>query len=181
MNLTIDYSVLDWCVRVRNAERAGHLILSQHESSKSRIVLLEDLSKKLSGAPVDVQSYFQEAVSCAERELFRAAVVLSWAGHFGVYFETLYKYYESAIRVSRPKWSFHDSADLRENYPESQLLDMGKEVKLVKKAELRILHGQLSQRNQCAHPTMYQPSMNVTVAYLDQMIVQSLNYLSHTP
>ncbi|MFB2659585.1 hypothetical protein [Shewanella mangrovisoli] len=168
---------LDWVSRVRNAQRAGHVILSVHESAASRIVLLEDLVKKLSGTPVDVQQYFKESVCCLENGLFKAGMVFSWAGHFHVFSEYLYAHHEHDIRESRQKWNFKDLTELKEQYSESQILDVGKEVKFVNRAQLRVLQGQLSQRNQCAHPTMYQPSLNASVGYVDEMVSQALSYM----
>lgn len=168
---------LNWVTKARKAERAGHAALSIHESSASRIVLLEDLVKKLSGAPVDVQQYFKESIRCLENGLFKAGVVFSWAGHFHVFSEYLYANHESDIRTLRQRRVFKDLTELKEQYSESQILDAGKEVKFINRAQLRVLQGQLSQRNQCAHPTMYQPSLNSSVGYVDEMVSQSLSYM----
>ena len=168
----------EWVSRARKATHEAHAILSLHESSPSRVVLLEELIKKLSGTPIDVQEYFKESIKCLESGLFRAAVVFSWAGHFDVYSEYLFRAYETDIKSIRKNWSFKDVVELRENYAESQILDVGKEVNFIKKSTLRILQGQLSQRNSCAHPTMYKPSMNATIGYVDQMVSQSLSYMN---
>ena len=170
----------EWLYRARKATHKAHAILSIHESSPSRVVLLEDMVKRLSGTPIDVQDYFKESIKCLESGLFRAAVVFSWAGHFDVYSEYLYKAYESDIKSARNNWGFKDVVELREKYAESQILDVGKEVNFIKKADLRMLQGQLSQRNRCAHPTMYKPSMNATIGYVDQMVTQSLSYMNNS-
>ncbi len=167
-----------WASRARKATHEAHAILSIHESSPSRVVLLEELVKKLSGTPIDVQEYFKESIKCLESGLFRAAVVFSWAGHFDVYSEYLYRTHEADIRLIRKNWGFKDVVELREKYAESQILDVGKDVNFINKAKLRILQGQLSQRNSCAHPTMYKPSMNATIGYVDQMVSQSLSYMN---
>jgi hypothetical protein len=167
----------NWLVRALNARRAAHSILAKHERSASRVVLLEDLVNKLSVAPVDVQDYFTEAVTCLEQGLYRSGIVLAWAGHFHVFSESLFLKHETNIRTSRPKWIFKDLSDLKEQIAESQLLDVGKEVKFISKANLRVLQGQLSVRNQCAHPTLYRPSMNSAIGYLDEMVRQTLEYI----
>lgn len=169
--------ISSWVNKAKKAEREAHLVLAKHATSPSRVVLLEDLVKLLSGSPVDVQDYFKESITCLEQELFRAAVVMSWAGHFHVYSEMLFSKHEADIKSARPKWSFSDVNELKENYPESQIIDVGKEVKFTKKAHLKILHGQLSIRNQCAHPTMYRPSLNSAIGYVDEMIRQTLGYI----
>lgn len=171
----------DWVARASRARFAAHRALAKHESAASRVVLLEDLSKSLSGTPVDVQDYFSEAISCLESEFYRSGVVLAWAGHFHVFSEVCYAKHEADIRAARPKWSFKDLAELKELVAESQLLIAAKDVKFTTKAQLRILDGQLSVRNQCAHPTLYRPSMNAAIGYVDDMIRQTLSYLPPPP
>lgn len=167
----------DWVARASKARFAAHSALAKHESAASRVVLLEDLAKSLSGTPVDVQDYFSEAVSCLENELYRSGIILAWAGHFHVFSEVCYQKHENDIRAARPKWTFKDLADLKERFAEAQFLTVAKEVKFTTNAKLRILDGQLSLRNQCAHPTLYRPSMNAAIGYVDEMIRQTLSYL----
>jgi len=166
-----------WVLKAKKAERDAHEILAKHEKSPSRVVLLEDLVKTLSGTPVDVQDYFKESITCLEQELFRAAIVMSWAGHFHVYSEVLFTRHESDIKELRPKWKFGDVNELKEGYPEAQIIDVAKEVKFTSKARLRILQGQLSTRNQCAHPTLFRPSLNSSIGYVDEMIRQTIEYI----
>jgi len=170
-------SLEDWVARAISAQRAAHLALAKHELSASRVVLLEDLLKKLSGSPVDVQDYFNEAIMCLEQGFYRSGIVLAWAGHFNVFSDTLFQKHEADIHAARPKWKFNDLSELKEQVAESQLLDAGKEVKFVSKATLRVLQGQLSSRNQCAHPTLYRPSMNFAIGYVDEMVRQTLSYI----
>ncbi|HWJ87795.1 MAG TPA: hypothetical protein VNS12_06975 [Pelagibacterium sp.] len=171
----------DWTARASKARRSAHWALAKHESAASRVVLLEDLTKSLSGTPVDVQDYFSEAISCLESELYRSGIVLAWAGHFHVFSEVCYQKHEADIRAARPKWTFKDLGELKEAIAESHFLIVAKDVKFTTKAQLRILDGQLSQRNQCAHPTLYRPSMNAAIGYVDELIRQTLSYLPSSP
>jgi hypothetical protein len=166
-----------WIARSVAARKQAHRLLATHERSRSRVVLLENLTKQLSGTPVDVQDYFHESIACVEGGLFRAAIVMAWAGHLHVYSESLFYKHEADIRVARPKWSFMDLAELKEQYPEAQILDVGKDVKFIGKAQQKVLLGQLSLRNQCAHPTLYRPSMNAAIGYVDEMVRQTLSYI----
>ena len=86
----------DWTARASKARRAAHRALAKHESAASRVVLLEDLTKSLSGTPVDVQDYFSEAIACLEGELCRSGIVLAWAGHFHVFSEVCYQKHETS-------------------------------------------------------------------------------------
>lgn len=160
------------------ARRAAHHALAGHESAASRVILLEDLTKSLSGTPVDVQDYFRESICCLEGKLYRSAIVVAWAGFFHVFSDTLYDKHEAAIRTARSKWSFKEMAELREAIGESHLLIVAKDVKFITKAQLRMYDGQLSERNQCAHPTLYRPSMNAAIGYVDAMIRQTINCLA---
>jgi hypothetical protein len=167
-----------WIARATNARRAAHDALAQHESAPSRVVLLEDLAKSLSGAPVDVQDYFREAICCLEGKLYRSGIVMAWAGYFHVFAETLFEGHEVAIRAARPKWVFADLAELKESATESHLLVVAKDVRFISRPQLRMIDGQLSQRNQCAHPTLYRPSMNAAIGYVDDMVRQTLRCLT---
>lgn len=170
--------VENWLLRVGRARRAAHSELSRVERSSSRVILLEDLTKLLSGEPIDVQDYFRESISCLENSLYRSAIVLAWAGQFHVLSEVCFEKHEIDIRSSRPKWKFRDLPELKEEVAESQFLVCAKDVGFLSKAQLRMLDGQLSQRNQCAHPTLYRPSMNVAIGYVDEMIRQTVSYLN---
>ncbi len=170
--------IAHWTTRALRARRAAHTALAVHEGAASRVVLLEDLSKSLIGSPVDVHDYFREAINCLEGGLFRSGVVLGWAGYFHVFSERLFSKHEDDLRIARPKWVFKDLPELKEATGESQILVAAKDVKFIGKAQLRIADGQLSERNQCAHPTLYKPSMNAAIGYLDDMIRQTLGCLA---
>lgn len=169
-----------WAARASCARRAAHIVLSQHESSVSRVVLLEDMTKKLLGTPVDVRDYFIEAISCLEHKLYRAGIVLAWAGCFSMLSEACFKTHEADIRAARRIWKFKGLTELKESVTENAFLMVAKDVGFISKAELRILDGQLSTRNQCAHPTLYRPSMNEAIGYVDKMIRQTLSCLPYT-
>ncbi|MDJ0684023.1 MAG: hypothetical protein QNJ84_04940 [Alphaproteobacteria bacterium] len=171
--------VEQWTQRANRAKRAAHQVLASHGSAPSRIVSLEDLSSHLSGSPVDVQDYFGEAILCLEHELYRSAIVLAWAGHFRVFAEVCFEAHGEEIKVERPKWKFENVTELTEAVPESQILVVARDVKFISKTNHRILDGQLSRRNQCAHPTVYRPSMNTALGYVDEMIRQTLSYLAN--
>ena len=123
------------------------------------------------------QDYFREAICCLKGKLYRSAIVVAWAGYFHVFSGALYNKHETAIRVARPKWSFKDMPELRDAIGKSHLLIVAKDVKFITKAQLRIYDGQLSERNQCAHPTLYRPSMNAGIGYVDAMIRQTISCL----
>jgi hypothetical protein len=166
-----------WHTRVRAFEVEVHRLFSKHEDSSSRIIELRHLAKKLRGLPIDVNSYFSEAVECLERGLLRSATVMAWAGFFSVFMDALYKKHEVDIRNARNKWSFADVSELKETQSESALLQVAKAVSFIKQHELRKYDGQLSTRNQCAHPTLYKPSPNEAIGFVDLMIGQTTRHV----
>jgi hypothetical protein len=60
--------------------------------------------------------------------------------------------------------------DLRENVAEFQLVEAAKELKLTSKAAMKALHGLLSKRNECAHPSTYAPDLNETLGYVSELL-----------
>lgn len=175
MEKTNSFNYLEYIDRVKKAKVAADNILSKHEQSvSSRVVHLEQLLKKLDVLPMDVNSYFLESVNCLQHNLRRAAVVLVWAGFFHVFSEKLYVNYENEIRSRRAKWHFKDFQEFREICTESSILDVAKEVGYINRASLRVLQGQLSQRNQCAHPSLYTPTLNGAIGYVDEMITRAI-------
>lgn len=161
----------------RRAEAHAHRLLAIHESSPSRIVLLEELPKQLAGLPVDVESYFNESIRCLELGCIRAGVVTAWCGFFEIFAVAMYRAHEADIRLKRVKWKFSDLTELKESTAEAQILDVSKEVGFIKKARLRVLQGHLATRNQCAHPTLYQPSLNQGIGYVDEVIGYAKEYV----
>ena len=169
--------VSEWYQRAVRANREAHKVLSAHEQAQSRVIILEDLLKKLQSLPVDVQDYFMEATTCLQHDLKKAAIVLSWAGFFHVLVQKVYSERLQDLKSARNKWKFKSLEELKENYVEYQILEAIKDVRLISKTKLRLYQGQLAKRNQCAHPTLYNPSMNSALGYVDDMIRQTIAFL----
>ena len=166
-----------WVAKTQKAEIAAHKVLAVHECAPSRVVLLEELPKQLTGLPVDVADYFRESIRCLELNCTRAGIVTAWCGFFELFLASMYSKHEADIRSRRPKWHFTDLPELKELVAEAQLIDVAKEVKFIGKARLRVLQGHLSTRNQCAHPTLYTPSLNQGIGYVDELIGYMKEYV----
>lgn len=171
------FSLEDWKKRAEAAEKEAHKILAAHEASRSRVIHLGSLLNHLSGAPIDIQEYFKESIRCLETGCIRAGMVMAWCGFFEIFSMSLIDAREADIRTKRAAWKFKDLAELKENVAEAQIIDVAKEVGHIGKARLRILQGHLATRNQCAHPTLYVPSLNTGIGYIDELIRFSLEYL----
>ena len=156
--------------RVRAFQAAAHELLGLHESAPSRIYTLDKTYQELSGLSVKQDDLFRQAIRCVETELFRAAHVMAWAGFMDFLEEKLAGDGLKKVRAARPKWPHAtDLESLRENTNEFQLLDVAKEVDLLSKAEAKALHGMLSKRNECAHPSDYYPGFNESLGYISEL------------
>ena len=163
----------------KTAFKEANQILSQYSNSyKSRVIDLKELSGQLNGLPLDVRSYFNESISCLENDYKRASLIMAWAGFFYIFCSSLYAKHEQDLRLIRPKWKFDSFDEFRENNSEAQILDVAKEVKFINKADLRVYQGHLSTRNKCAHPTLYQPNLNFSIGFVNEMMSQTISYIS---
>jgi len=154
----------------RNFEKEAHKLLSIHEvSKKSRLVLLEQSYKELGELSLQQDELFREALRCIEEGLFRAAHVLAWAGFIDFLEEILSSDDFKKLKAIRPKWKFSSKEELRERYPEYQIIEAAKDLGLLTKNEMKNIHGLLSKRNECAHPSDYFPDMNETLGYISEL------------
>lgn len=77
----------------------------------------------------------------------------------------------------KPYYSMGRLEDLKVNQVEHQILESAKAVGMMSNQKLLEYQGQLARRNQCAHPTLYNPTMNSALGYVDDMIRQTLHYV----
>ena len=169
--------VKSWRKRVQKFEIESHELFAKYETSASRVVELKELVRSLSGLPVDVEGYFRESTDCLEFGSFRAAIVMSWAGFFSVFMEKFYSTSQVEIRNQYPRWNFGSLEALKEERTEHALLQAARTLRFIRNPTFRIYDGQLSTRNQCAHPTLYSPTQNETIGYVDLMVSQTRIYL----
>lgn len=144
----------------------------------SRVIHLKTLSKKLESLPIDINSYFCEAINCLEYDLRRSAVVMSWVGYFQVFSEKMFELHEKDIHNVRKKWGFNNLSELKEKNTEFAILLVAKEIGFINNPKLRILQGRLSTRNQCAHPSLYKPTLNGAIGYVDEIINDTIRILN---
>lgn len=156
--------------RVHAFEREAHQILSVHESTPSRIVLLENTYKRLTALSVRQDELFRQALRCIENELFRSAHVMAWAGFMDFLEEKLASDGLKKLRAIRPAWKVTTVEELRENVVEFQLIEVTRDIGLCTKTEMKALHGLLNKRNECAHPSDYFPSLNESLGYVSEIL-----------
>lgn len=135
-------------------------ILEKHESSKLRIIDLQGTRKKLTGLSLLQHDLFTQALDCIEHSLNRPAHVMAWAGYIDLLEEKLASDGLVKLKVLRPAWAKHVH----------QLIEAAKELQLISKAAMKALHGLLSKRNECAHPSSYRPNLNETLGYVSELL-----------
>lgn len=161
---------LDLVGRRAQALAAARDILGDHEAAPSRVVQLTESLNKLSGLPVDVAEYYREALRALQVECYRAAMVFAWAGFSHALSSKLVQGYQRELTKFYPKWKFGSTEELFGSTGEFQILEAAKKCGLIKSQQMHIYKGWLSTRNQCAHPTLFKPSRNASLGYVDSVI-----------
>ncbi|MBA4382906.1 MAG: hypothetical protein C0406_10105 [Sideroxydans sp.] len=154
-------------------EEDSHQIFSRHEGSKSRVISLDQTRKRLVGLSLQQDELFQQALTCIEREIYRAAHVMAWAAFIDFLEQKMASDGLVKVKSKRPDWVKYASIEeIRENVTEHELIKVAYDVGLISKGEMKTLHGLLSTRNQCAHPTNYRPGLNESIGYVAQLLNQ---------
>lgn len=160
----------DWLRRVKAFEREAHVVLSVHESARSRVVLLEDTYRRLGKLSLRQDELFRQALRCVENSLFRAAHVMAWAGFMDFLEEKLASDGLRKLRTIRPVWKAATVEELRENVVEYQLIEAARDLGLCTRTEAKSLQGLLNKRNECAHSSDYFPLLNESLGYMSEIL-----------
>ena len=151
-------------------EREAHIILARHETSPSRVVLLDETYKKVGQLSLHQDELFRQALHCLEVRLFRASIVMAWAGFMDYLEEKIASDNFMKLQKVRPKWSVKSIEDLREKVPEHQLVEACKDIGLCSKNQTKALLGLLNKRNECAHPSDYFPGLNEALGFISELL-----------
>ncbi len=149
---------------------AAHDILGMHETSPSRIVILDDAYRNLDILSVKQDELIRQGLRCLENKLYRAAHVMVWSAMIDFIEELILKAGMKKLKNIRPNWSFSSIEDIRENYPEYQIIQAGKDLELYSKNFCKAIQGLLNKRNECAHPSNYYPGLNESLGYISEII-----------
>lgn len=163
--------------RRSNARTAAHTILEDHEASASRVIEFSESFKRLRQLPVDVADYYREALRSLQTGCYRAAIVLAWSGFIYCITEKMVTGYHKELKSNYGKWKVGSADALLSDVPDAQILEAAKKVGLIDHQTLNIYKGWLSTRNQCAHPTLFEPGRNVALGITDGIISEVDVYL----
>jgi hypothetical protein len=162
--------IADVLRRVLSFEKEAHDILATHETSPSRLVLLEETYKRLEALSIQQDDLLRQALRCIENELYRAAHVMAWAAFMDFLEERLASDGLKKIRALRPNWKASTIEELRENINEYQLIEVSRDLGLCGKTEGKAFLGLLNKRNECAHPSGYFPGLNESLGYISEVL-----------
>ncbi|MGI9861908.1 hypothetical protein SDD30_11075 [Moorella naiadis] len=152
-------------------EREAHAILSRDETSKSRIISLDDTRRHLESLSLEQDILIKQALLCVEKGVYRAAHVMAWVAFVDFLEKMLLSIGLKRIKEVKPGWSkFKSYQELCESVPEYQLIEVVNELGLISKTEMKTIHGLLSKRNECAHPSSYHPDLNESIGYISELL-----------
>jgi len=157
---------------VKRFESESHEIFSKFETSPSRIINVDQSRKKLKNLSLQQVELFEDSLLCIEQKFYRASIVIGWAGFIDFLENKISSDGLMKVKQVRPAWMKYNSIEeIRENVAtEHELIKVAKEIGLISKAEMKRLHGELSRRNECAHPSPYRPDLNEALGYVSGLI-----------
>ncbi len=162
--------VKEWFKKAKGFEVEAHKIFGTQEDSKSRIVTLRSSYQTLANLNLKQDDLFRQALTCLEKECYRAAHVMAWAAFMDFLENKLTEDGCKKLNKIRPKWKIKNIDDLRETITEYQIIESVFLLNLCTKSETKALQGLLNKRNECAHPTDYYPGLNETLGFLSEVL-----------
>lgn len=158
--------------RVATFETEAHRVLGRHDAAtRSRVITVDQTRRSLQGLSLRQQELLAESIDCVGYGLFRAAHVSAWQAFMDLLQDKLASDGLVKVKAARPNWSrFATIDELRDEIAEYQLVQVAKDIGLLSKGEMKTLHGMLSTRNECAHPSHYQPGVNEALGYVSNLI-----------
>jgi len=164
--------------RLAAFQAEARALLAGHEDSRrSRVITLSTSYRDVTSLNVQQEELLKQALRCAENELYRAAHVMAWAAFVDFLQEKLQSDGLVKLRSIRPKWNGNDIHAMAEQVTEHAFLEAAKDLSLLTRGDFKALTGDLSRRNECAHPTGYLPGLNETLGYISGL-VQRMRRLS---
>lgn len=162
--------IREYLDRLHRFEEEIHDTLAYHDASSSRVYSIEKTYRTLEGLSLKQDQLFREALRCVEHGLFRSAHVMAWAGFMDFLHEMFASDGFQKLHDLRPKWSNISSVEeLRESISDYQVIEAAKDLGFFTRNQIRALHGLLGKRNDCAHPSDYNPDFNETLGYISEL------------
>lgn len=133
---------------------------------------LRGLLPKIQNA--EARDFIMEAIVCAEQSLFRAAVVLSWAGAIAVLHDHVVAKYLTSFNAEalrrNPKWKAAKTSDDLGAMKEAAFLEIAQAISVIGNNVKQELDTCRKLRNGCGHPNSLQVGANKVAAHLETLI-----------
>lgn len=166
----MDVVVKQFLSKVREFHAEAHEILGVHEESPSRIVILDATYQRLQNLTLQQDELLRQSLRCIESELYRASHVMAWAGFMDFLEEKLVEDNFVSLKSQYPKWNANSIEELRDSVADYQLIEAARVLGLCTRGQMKLIHGLLSRRNECAHPSAYSPGLNESLGYVSEIL-----------
>jgi hypothetical protein len=155
---------------LRALQDEHRLIAATAQASRSRTASVEVTLKKIQALSAKQDDLLREAAAAAAHGLYRSAHVAAFAALADALADRVDRLgLLAAVASKRPKWTLASVDDLQE-YSDFQVGEVCREAGAITRAQLKTFHGLLHRRNQCAHPTGYQPDLDQTLGFLSETV-----------
>lgn len=148
---------------------ANLIFASSDDVVRPRVFTASAALNKVSKLSSKQSDLLKQAVRCIEHEIYRAAIVMAWAGVADLVLELAEKERAAVLSV-RQRWTFSDKASLAETQGDHSIIEALRAASLLTKGQMKSLHAMLHKRNECAHPSDYYPGPNEALGYIDESI-----------
>jgi hypothetical protein len=163
--------VAEWRERADQFRDDANRILGTSSGSLgSRVVTLQKNYASIVLLNSNQDAFLRQALRCVTAGLNRAAQIMAWLALINLIFEKLSDDGLVALHRERPLWTANDIYEIAESQTEYAIVDVLPLVGLATKTDKKNIHGLLSRRNECAHPTAYAPTSNESLGYIDEVI-----------
>jgi hypothetical protein len=119
----------------------------------------------------DTQSFVEQAISCLEHKLYRAAVVLSWVGALALIYDHVVKSELAAFNAEAKKrdgkWKDAKNQDDLSRMKEYDFLQIVESISVIGKNVKTELEACLKLRNGCGHPNSLTIGESRTSAHIE--------------
>jgi hypothetical protein len=145
---------------------------------------LESLEDAVAQAPREYRPYLEEALDCYGYGLYRAAILMVWAAvmqhlyavaaaHRGGLrtFESMNKARFGRSKNYRAIKKQDDFLYLRDR----DFIQLGEDAGMYNRNVRKLLHDKLELRNNCGHPTRYQPGREESVIFIESLLLNIVN------
>lgn len=164
---------------VITTEGKKHLVskglgIDSHPAIKNSV---DDLRKHLGTIKdKDTIIFLEEAISCLEADLKRAAVVLSWVGAISLLYQHVINHHLAAFNVEAQrrdaKWRPAKTADDLAKMKEFNFLEVLESISVIGKSLKQELQNNcLHLRNSCGHPNSFKVGANRVASHIEVLVL----------